>query len=50
MDREDVFRATGPAPAAFLRVKIGAKRDGTLTAADVWLAYEGGAFPSQAHR
>ncbi|UCE87443.1 MAG: xanthine dehydrogenase family protein molybdopterin-binding subunit, partial [Deltaproteobacteria bacterium] len=45
MSREEVFRATGPAPATHMRVKLGAKRDGTLTGAQVWLAYEAGAFP-----
>jgi CO/xanthine dehydrogenase Mo-binding subunit len=45
MDRADVFRATGPAPGSFVRVKLGAKKDGTLTAGEVWLAYEGGGFP-----
>jgi len=48
MDRDEVFRATGPAPASCIRVKIGAKRDGTLTAASVWMAYEAGAFPGSA--
>ena len=45
MSREEVFRATGPASATWCKVKIGAKRDGTFTAATAWLAYEAGAFP-----
>jgi CO/xanthine dehydrogenase Mo-binding subunit len=44
MSREDVFRATGPTSGTLCKVKLGAKRDGTLTAATAWLAYEAGAF------
>jgi CO/xanthine dehydrogenase Mo-binding subunit len=44
MSRQDVFRGSGPAGGTRVRVKIGAKRDGTLTAAEAWLAYEAGAF------
>ena len=45
MSREEVFRATGPTSATWCKVKIGAKKDGTFTAATAWLAYEAGAFP-----
>jgi CO/xanthine dehydrogenase Mo-binding subunit len=45
MTREEVFRATGPAPASVIRLRLGARRDGRLTAAEGWLAYEAGAFP-----
>ena len=45
MTREEVFRATGPASATLCRTKVGAKRDGTVTAATAWLAYEAGAYP-----
>ncbi len=44
MSREEVFRATGPTSGSVCRVKVGAKQDGTLTAAKAWLAYEAGAF------
>ncbi len=44
MTREEVFRASGPAAASLCRIRLGAKRDGTLTAATAWLAYEAGAF------
>lgn len=44
MEREEVFIATGPTSAAKLRAKVGAKKDGTITAAQGWLAYEAGAF------
>ncbi|MBI4082695.1 MAG: xanthine dehydrogenase family protein molybdopterin-binding subunit [Candidatus Lambdaproteobacteria bacterium] len=46
MTRADVFQATGPAPRVVSRIKLGVKRDGTLTAAKAWLVYECGAFPS----
>lgn len=45
MSRKEVFEATGPASGTNMRVKIGAKRDGTITAAQVNLVYEAGAFP-----
>ena len=45
MTREEVFRATGPTSATWCKVKVGAKKDGTFTAATAWLAYEAGAFP-----
>jgi CO/xanthine dehydrogenase Mo-binding subunit len=48
MTREEVLEATGPTPGGYMRAKIGAKRDGTFTAAQVYLAYEAGAFPGSA--
>ncbi|MXW08017.1 MAG: xanthine dehydrogenase family protein molybdopterin-binding subunit [Gammaproteobacteria bacterium] len=45
MNREEVFRATGPASATLCKIKVGAKKDGRITAATAWLAYEAGAFP-----
>jgi CO/xanthine dehydrogenase Mo-binding subunit len=45
MSREEVFRATGPTSGAAMNVRIGAKSDGTITAADVELKYQAGAFP-----
>ena len=44
MNREEVFRATGPTSATWCKAKVGAKKDGTITAATAWLAYEAGAF------
>ncbi|MGB9605004.1 MAG: xanthine dehydrogenase family protein molybdopterin-binding subunit, partial [Bryobacteraceae bacterium] len=46
MPRRHVFEGTGPTPGTFIRVKMGARRDGRITAAQVWMAYETGAFPS----
>ena len=45
MTREEIFRATGPAADSNIRVKIGARKDGTLTAAEIELYYNSGAFP-----
>ena len=45
MSREEVFKATGPTSGASMTVKIGVKRDGTITAADAILKYQAGAFP-----
>ncbi|MEE9255010.1 MAG: xanthine dehydrogenase family protein molybdopterin-binding subunit [Pseudomonadales bacterium] len=45
MTREEVFRAGGPGSATKIRIKIGARKDGTITAMQAWLAYEAGAFP-----
>ena len=45
MSRKDVFEGTGPTSATGLRTKIGATKDGKITAAQVWMAFESGAFP-----
>jgi CO/xanthine dehydrogenase Mo-binding subunit len=45
MSRKDVFEGTGPTPGSFIRVKLGATRDGKITAAEAYLAYEAGAYP-----
>ncbi|HDZ10177.1 xanthine dehydrogenase family protein molybdopterin-binding subunit [Pseudohongiella sp.] len=44
MSRADVFRATGPAPGSYISMKIGARKDGTLVAAQGILCYQAGAF------
>lgn len=44
MTREEVFRGTGPTSGSRMFVKIGAKADGTLVAADARLEFEAGAF------
>jgi CO/xanthine dehydrogenase Mo-binding subunit len=44
MTREEVFRATGPTSGAVVLVKLGAKSDGTLVAAEVELKFQAGAF------
>ena len=45
MSREEVFRATGPTSGAVVEVKLGAKKDGRITAAKTVLKYQSGAFP-----
>ena len=44
MTRGEVFRATGPTSGGHAHCKIGAKKDGTITAATLQLEYEAGAF------
>ncbi len=45
MSRDEVFESTGPTSGTFIKVKMGAKNDGTLVAAYADMAYEAGAFP-----
>src|SRR5580698_5525393 len=45
MTREDVFRGSGPTSGASMNVKIGAKKDGTIVAAEQRLRFQAGAFP-----
>ena len=45
MSRAEVLRATGPTASASMDVKIGMKRDGTITAARAEFRMQGGAFP-----
>ena len=45
MSRKEVFEGSGPASATFMRVKLGATRDGKITAGDLYMVYEAGAFP-----
>jgi CO/xanthine dehydrogenase Mo-binding subunit len=45
MSRKEVFEGTGPTSASNMRTKIGATKDGKITAAQVWMAFEAGAFP-----
>lgn len=45
MDRAAVFEATGPTPGSYMKVKVGATRDGKIVAGDAWIAFEAGAFP-----
>jgi CO/xanthine dehydrogenase Mo-binding subunit len=44
MSRTEVFRATGPTSGSKVWVKVGATRDGRITAADALLKYQAGAF------
>ena len=46
MSREDVFRATGPVSEAETKVRIGAKKDGTITAIETDILFDSGAYSS----
>jgi CO/xanthine dehydrogenase Mo-binding subunit len=46
MTRDEVFRATGPTCSTSIDVKIGATKNGKITAAKAVLRYQDGAFPS----
>ena len=45
MSREEVFKGTGPTSGSSMTVKVGFRRDGTITAAEAILKYQAGAFP-----
>jgi CO/xanthine dehydrogenase Mo-binding subunit len=45
MTRAEVLEATGPTSGSYMRVKIAATKEGKITAADSYLAFEAGAFP-----
>ncbi len=44
MTREEVFKASGPTSGAHMRIKIGATKDGKITAGEAELYYQAGAF------
>ena len=44
MTRDEVFRASGPTSATSIDVKIGARKDGTITAAEATLRYSCGPY------
>ena len=45
MSRKEVFEGSGPASATYMKVKLGARKDGKLTAGQLYMVYEAGAFP-----
>ena len=45
MSRDEVFRASGPTSSTSIDIKMGARKDGTITAAVAEMRYQGGAFP-----
>ena len=45
MSQGEVLAATGPTSASIIRVKVGANKEGLITAATASLAYAAGAFP-----
>src|SRR5207249_7594293 len=44
MTRDEVFKASGPTGSTSIDVKIGARRDGTITAAPAARRYQAGSF------
>ncbi|MGE0766576.1 MAG: xanthine dehydrogenase family protein molybdopterin-binding subunit [Hyphomicrobiaceae bacterium] len=44
MSREEVFKASGPTSGANIWVKMGVKKDGTITAGEALLKYQAGCF------
>ncbi len=45
MTREEVFKATGPTSGAAMTIRLGATRDGRITAAEGRFRFQAGAFP-----
>jgi CO/xanthine dehydrogenase Mo-binding subunit len=45
LQRSEVLRATGPTSSASMDIRIGFKKDGTITAAEGTFRLQGGAFP-----
>jgi CO/xanthine dehydrogenase Mo-binding subunit len=45
MTRAEVLRASGPTSGSKIKIKMGCTKKGEITAAQVWMAYEAGAFP-----
>ncbi|HIM82038.1 MAG TPA: xanthine dehydrogenase family protein molybdopterin-binding subunit [Dehalococcoidia bacterium] len=45
MNRVEVFEASGPAAGSWIKVKMGATKDGKLTACQAELALDAGAYP-----
>ncbi len=45
MDRKEVFEGTGPTSGTNMRCKIGATNDGKITAGELYMVYEAGAYP-----
>ena len=45
MTREEVLEATGPTSGSYIWVKMGVTREGRITAAQAYLAFEAGAYP-----
>jgi CO/xanthine dehydrogenase Mo-binding subunit len=45
MNREEVFRGTGPAAGGVYEVRLGARKDGRIVAAELIVKLQAGAFP-----
>jgi len=49
MTREEVFKASRPAPASLITVKMGVTKDGCITAASTVMVFDEGAFPERSY-
>jgi len=45
MTRKEVFECTGPTSGCLVKVKVGATKEGKITAGKAYIAFEAGAFP-----
>ena len=45
MSRTEDLESTGPTPGSYIKVKMGASKEGKILAAQAYLAYEAGAYP-----
>ena len=45
MNRSEVFQGSGPTAGSWMKCKLGATKDGRITAIDASLAFEAGAYP-----
>jgi CO/xanthine dehydrogenase Mo-binding subunit len=45
MSRKEVFEGSGPTSGSSMKAKVGTTKDGRITAIELWLAYEAGAYP-----
>ena len=45
MTRPSVFESTGPTPGSYIKIKMGASKEGKIVAADAYIAFESGAYP-----
>ena len=45
MSRDEVFRASGPTSGSWMKIKVGAKKDGTITAGRAEYKFQAGAYP-----
>ena len=45
MSRDEVFRASGPTSGSWMKIKVGAKKDGTITAGQAEYKFQAGAYP-----
>ena len=50
MSRQEVFEGTGPTPGSYMKLKMGATKEGRIVASEAYLAFEAGAYPGSPRR